>query len=144
MQPKLLKHSTTATQECLSEGPFIGAGSASESFQRYYSFTYTNTAEYKFNIDSHNVTLLGGQESIISKDQSFGVRVNGLTDTRPYVAECRCYYRKASHSKSETVFNSYFATLSYNYDEKYFFDASYRRDGSSLFGLNNNGVTSGL
>ena len=119
------------------EGPFIGAGTASESFQRYYSFTYTNTAEYKFNIDSHNVTLLGGQESIISKDQSFGVRVNGLTDTRLMLLSAGATTEKPSHSKSETVFNSYFATLSYNYDEKYFFDASYRRDGSSLFGLNN-------
>ncbi|WP_231582454.1 thioredoxin family protein, partial [Bacteroides intestinalis] len=41
-----------------------------------------------------------------------------------------------SHSKYDKIFNSYFATFSYNYDEKYYLDLTYRRDGSSLFGLN--------
>ena len=57
-------------------------GSAQEAFQRYYSFTYTNTAEYKFNIDDHNVTLLAGQESIITKSRNFGVYSTGHTDMR--------------------------------------------------------------
>lgn len=39
-------------------GPFAGAGTARESFQRYYSFTYTNTAEYKFTVaDNNHFTL---------------------------------------------------------------------------------------
>ena len=38
--------------------------------------------------------------------------------------------------KYDKIFNSYFATFSYNYDEKYYLDLTYRRDGSSLFGLN--------
>lgn len=118
-------------------GPFEGNGSARETFQRYYSFTYTNTAEYKFNIDNHNVSVLAGQESIITKNQSFGVKVNGLTDERLLLMSAGAQTDKPSHSKSETVFNSYFGTLSYNFDEKYYIDASFRRDGSSLFGLNN-------
>lgn len=119
-------------------GPFEGAGSASESFQRYYSFTYTNTAEYKFSPwDNHNLTILAGQEAIITKNQSFGVSVDGQTDERLMLMSAAATADIPSHSISETVFNSYFATLSYNYADKYFFDASFRRDGSSLFGLNN-------
>ena len=38
-----------------------------------------------------------------------------------------------SHSISESVFNSYFFTGSYNYAEKYYVDLSFRRDGSSKF-----------
>ena len=53
------------------EGPFEGAGVASESFERYYSFTFTNTAEYKFSLsDKHLFTVLAGQESIITKNRS--------------------------------------------------------------------------
>lgn len=38
-----------------------------------------------------------------------------------------------SSSTVESVFNSYFTTLSYNYNSKYFLDLSFRRDGSSKF-----------
>ena len=119
---------------------FQGNGSASESFQRYYQFTYTNTAEYKFSAwEDHDFTVLVGQEAIISKNQSFGISVNGLTDDRLMLlsAATQADVEVPSHSKSETVYNSYFATFSYDYADKYYLDASYRRDGSSLFGLNN-------
>lgn len=118
-------------------GPFEGNGSARESFQRYYSFTYTNTAEYKFKLGSdHNFTFLVGQESIITKNQSFGAEVDGLTDTRLTLMSAGSTAVMPTHSKSEKVFNSYFGTASYNYDDKYYIDLSFRRDGSSLFGLN--------
>ncbi|WP_290389410.1 TonB-dependent receptor plug domain-containing protein, partial [uncultured Bacteroides sp.] len=56
--------------------PFKDAGTAKESFQRYYAFTYTNTAEYKFTAwDRNHFSFLLGQESIIRKNESFGVSV---------------------------------------------------------------------
>ena len=110
-------------------------GSAQEAFQRYYSFTYTNTAEYKFNIDDHNVTLLAGQESIITKSRNFGVYSTGHTDMRQLLLTqgTTVGIGNLSHSISESVFNSYFFTGSYNYAEKYYVDLSFRRDGSSKF-----------
>ena len=117
-----------------------GGGTAQETFQRKYQFTYTNTAEYKFSAwDNHHFSVLVGQESIITKNQSFGVRVNGLADDRLMLmsAASQANVQVPSHKKDETVYNSYFATFSYNYADKYYLDASYRRDGSSLFGLNN-------
>lgn len=58
-------------------------GSASESFQRYSSFTFTNTAEYKFSINEmHNISALVGQESIIYNGSSFGASVDNITDGR--------------------------------------------------------------
>ena len=58
------------------------SGASQQSFSRYYSFTYTNTAEYKFNIKDHYITLLAGQESIISKSRGFGAYSSGHTDKR--------------------------------------------------------------
>ncbi|MCR6509964.1 TonB-dependent receptor, partial [Bacteroides sp. KH569_7] len=118
--------------------PFKDAGTAKESFQRYYAFTYTNTAEYKFTAwDRNHFSFLLGQESIIRKNESFGVSVEGLTDTRLMLMSAGATPKMPSHSKNNTVFNSYFVTGSYNFDEKYYLDATFRRDGSSLFGLNN-------
>ena len=122
------------------ENPFAGDGTASESFQRYYQFTYTNTAEYQFSAwDDHHFDVLVGQESIISKNQSFGVSVSHLDDNRLMLISAAPSdgLSVPSHSITETVYNSYFGTLSYNYADKYYFDASFRRDGSSLFGANN-------
>ena len=122
------------------ENPFVNDGTAVESFQRFYQFTFTNTAEYKFTAwDDHDFTVLVGQEAIMNKNQAFGVTVNHLDDERLMLLSAAPSngLEVPSHSKSETVYNSYFATFSYDYADKYFFDASFRRDGSSLFGLNN-------
>lgn len=111
-------------------------GASQETFSRYYAFTYTNTAEYKFNIDNHNVSVLAGQESIITKSKGFGVFADGYTDARQLLLTQTpnpVPGSNMSHSIVETVFNSFFFTGSYNYASKYFFDATYRRDGSSKF-----------
>ena len=98
-----------------------GEGYRQESFSRYYAFTYTNTAEYKFNIDNHNVTLLAGQESIISKSNGFGVFTSVQTDIRQLKLPqgTTVSISNLSHSVTETVFNSMIFTGSYNYDSNY-------------------------
>ena len=126
-----------SSQVAIPTGPFAGNGSASESFQRSYQFTYTNTAEYRFNIDNtHNFSILAGQESIIKKSEAFGVSVDGLTDSRLMLMSAASTPSLPSHSISETVFNSFFGTFSYDFNEKYFVDLTFRRDGSSLFAKN--------
>ena len=114
------------------------SGSAQESFQRYSSFTLTNTAEYKFDIDKlHNITALIGQEAIIYDGSSFGVSVDGITDDRLTLISHGTTFKKPSADLKKKVMNSFFARAEYNFDEKYYLDASYRTDGSSLFGVNN-------
>ena len=109
---------------------------SSEAFQRWYQFTYTNTAEYKFTInDAHDLSFLIGQESIITRNHNFGVSTSGqpnyiqnlLTQGTTVTMD------DVSHGKSESIMNSYFLTGSYSFAEKYFLDAAVRRDGSSKF-----------
>lgn len=111
-------------------------GSSSQSFQRYYAFTYTNTAEYNrlFN-DIHDVTLLIGQESIITKSNQFGASSRGHVDIRQMLLTqgTTVALTNLSQAISQSTFNSYFANASYNYDHRYFAEATVRRDGSSKF-----------
>jgi len=111
------------------------SGYASTAFTRYYSFTYTNTAEYKFGIDQHFFTFLLGQESIISKSRSFSAYTTGQSDVRQLrlTDGTTVSVSDLGDSRAETVFNSWFGTFSYNWAEKYFLDLSYRADGSSKF-----------
>ena len=68
-------------------------GYAQQSFGRYYQFTYTNTAEYKFSLnDVHNIGVLVGQESIISRIHSVylpKVRLTSVSSSFHRVQPCQ-------------------------------------------------------
>ena len=120
------------------EGPFPLAGSHSKTFRRYYQFTFTNTAEYRFSIaEKNHFAILAGQEAIFDRYESTGISVDGLTDWRLNLISQGTTANMPSNSITESVFNSYFAHLSYDFNEKYYIDASWRLDGSSYFGENN-------
>ncbi len=113
----------------------LNIGSNSESFTRYYQFTYTNTAEYQFSVaEKHHASVLVGQEAIISRSNGFGVSTSGTTDVRMSLLNqgTQVAMSNVSYTKAESVLNSYFINGNYDYDNRYFLDFSYRRDGSSF------------
>lgn len=119
-------------------------GSAAEEFSRFYRWTITNTAEYKFNVaKEHDFSILLGQESMTSKTQSFGVQTDGMTDNRLLLMSAGAKAEMPSHLISDEVRNSWFGMLNYSFADRYFVDLSIRRDGSSLFGKNNRWATFG-
>ena len=117
-------------------GNMTSEGSASRTFWRGYTFTYTNTAEYRFTIaDKNNFGVLIGQEAIISKSHGFGAYATGYTDRRKMLLSqgVDVAIGNLSESSSRTVMNSYFGNLTYDFDGKYIVEGSIRRDGSSKF-----------
>lgn len=107
----------------------------SEAFQRMYQFTYTNTAEYARTFGVHDFSALLGQESVIYHSNNFNVATTGqpnnmqmlLTNGKDVTMD------NVGQGISEYIINSYFLNLHYSYDNRYFFDGSVRRDGSSKF-----------
>ncbi len=70
-----------------------------------------------------NYTTGGNYQTTVDKDGNItGVQSFVGIEGAPYVEHCMA---------------SYFGRLSYNYDERYMFQATIRRDGSSRFGANN-------
>ena len=114
-------------------------GSLGEQFQRGSQWTFTNTIEYKHSFNKvHNLTLLAGQESILYGTDLFNVSGKGITDIRLYqISNLTPSSLSANGKREEYVFNSYFFRGEYNYDEKYYVEGSYRRDGSSRFSPDN-------
>ena len=110
-------------------------GYVSNSFQRYASYTFTHTIEYRKKIKDHSFSALIGEESIFSRSRSFGVFTEGQTDPRQLrlTDGTSIAIGNVSDSRAEESFNSLFATFAYDYDGKYFLDASYRADASSKF-----------
>lgn len=113
-----------------------------ESSDRWYQFTSSNTAEYTFDMGvHHNANLLLGQESIYSKSDGVAVSREGLSDPRMLLLTNATEEPAVTQAISETVFNSFFAKTAYNFKEKYFLDASIRADGSSRFTKKNRWAT---
>jgi TonB-linked SusC/RagA family outer membrane protein len=110
-------------------------GYVSNSFQRYASYTFTHTVEYRKKIQDHSFSALIGEESIFARSRSFGVFTEGQTDPRQLrlTDGTSIAIGNVSDSRAEESFNSFFATLSYDFAGKYYLDASYRADGSSKF-----------
>ena len=120
------------SQTAYPTGPFEGSGTANENFSRYYQFTFTNTAEYTIDfLEDHNITALIGQESIVSKTEGFGVAMDGISDNRMYQISDGTVLTDGypTRTLSDESYNSFFGRLSYNYNDTYLFDASFRRDG---------------
>lgn len=108
-----------------------------EAFQRRYQFTYTNTAEYKFDLNNtHYFTALIGQESIITRNNAFNVSTTGQPSDVQWLLTQGTTVTVADNvgqSLSRSVINSYFLNLNYEFDSRYFLDFNIRRDGSSKF-----------
>ncbi len=113
---------------------YTNPGSAQESFSREYQFTYTNTAEYTFDVaELHHIRALVGQETIIDRSNGFGVFTSGQTDKRLNLLSQGTNVKMSDISRSigEVITNSFFLNGNYDYDNRYFLDFSWRRDGSS-------------
>ena len=113
-------------------------GISQQSYNRYYAFTYTNTAEYSRSFGSnneHTLTALLGEESIIAKSDGFGVFAQEFTDNRTLLLGSAGFIdpTNLSQSVSQETFNSIFLNVAYDYNSKYFVEGTYRRDGSSKF-----------
>lgn len=111
-------------------------GSNSQAFERYYAWTYTNTAEYDKQLNDRNhIRVLLGQESIIRHGESFGAYTTGQTDKRMMLLQQGTDVTVANQTQSwsDLTYNSYFLMANYDLDEKYYVTGSLRRDGSSLF-----------
>jgi TonB-dependent starch-binding outer membrane protein SusC len=76
--------------------------------QQYSKFKFSSIRASKFTVDATGASDLGGAGlSVLSSDEN------------------------------ERVLNSYLGRINYSYDDKYLLTASYRADGSSVFGQNN-------
>lgn len=124
-------------------GQPTGSGSVSESFQRNYEWTWTNTAEYLFTVrEKNNFGVILGHESILGNSEIYAVATRGqIHDKFMTINQGTEPSGIPSYSTGEYAFNSVFGRLEYNYDTRYFVDASVRNDASSRFGANRrNGV----
>jgi TonB-linked SusC/RagA family outer membrane protein len=109
--------------------------SYSENSENAYSFNWTNTLSYQKTFGKHSLNVVVGTEAVEDHDSSLGGSIQGFYSFDPnYVNLSTGTNNKDTYSStaSNSLFSE-FARLDYIFDNKYLFNATIRRDGSSKF-----------
>ncbi len=126
--------------------PFHGDGLASNGraysyYTRYYNWIWTNTLNYNANITANgdlSTNVQVGYEAQKSSGYFNSVQAQDFPATTALVyPSVGARPTTASATISEYSFLSQFATANLNWQNKYVISGSFRRDGSSRFGVNN-------
>jgi len=115
-------------------GPSVTTGGGSSRVNtRTFSWTWNNIVTYDKAIGEHHFNILAGQEAYSYRyDELSASRTKmALPDMPELVVGSQL--TGGSGYRIDYALAGYFTQLLYDYQSKYFFSASYRRDGSSRF-----------
>ncbi len=115
----------------------VEKGTLQTSNTRYRQITTSNTAEYRRRFDRHNMQIVAGQEATDYYYNYYYLSSPDVDPRIPYPTTSTSGDDDGDYSESAYSLLSFFGVAYYNFDNKYFLQASIRRDGSSRFGENN-------
>ncbi|HPX08593.1 MAG TPA: TonB-dependent receptor [Tenuifilaceae bacterium] len=99
----------------------------------YLVSTFNQLLTWNKSFDIHSVEILVGHESFMTKnDYLYGRKEKFFIPDIPELSNAAIISTTTSY-RTETRQESYLSRAMYNYDNKYFLSASFRRDGSSRF-----------
>ncbi|MDR2804386.1 MAG: SusC/RagA family TonB-linked outer membrane protein [Dysgonamonadaceae bacterium] len=113
-------------------------GRISFSDNRYKSYTFLQQLTYNKTINDHyNLDVLAAHENFSYNDvSSSGGKTDEIFAGLPYMVNFTTMTSLNGYEDNRRT-ESYLSRVQLNYDEKYFLDGSFRRDGSSRFDKRN-------
>lgn len=118
------------------------APNVTDNDQKWSTWMWENFASYNKKLEAHNFTIMAGvsaqEYNYLNLNTTSGLMIKEDDQFR-YPDYTTNHDGKASVGgrKETQTKNSYFGRLSYDYNNKYLAEVTFRRDGSSLFGTNN-------
>ncbi|WBO83151.1 SusC/RagA family TonB-linked outer membrane protein [Hymenobacter yonginensis] len=116
----------------------VGSNGSGQANSRYdVGWINENTLSYDKQFGDHSLTLLLGQSAQRSVQQGIITQVSGFATNK--ITQLSAGSVKTEAASDETLWTllSFFGRVNYNYQGKYIFSGSLRRDGSSRFGVDN-------
>lgn len=98
------------------------------------SWTWTNTADYTFDIKKHHFDILVGVEASENKRNSVTRTGTTLSNPDQMYVEAPYITYSGSGSIQESSMFSYISRLTYDWNSRYYLTANWRRDGLSKLG----------
>ena len=127
------------TRSTTIKNPYFGQfvsekGLISKGHSRQLEFNMQQILNYTKQFGHHNVNVMVGHESYDSKAYVLSAaKSHMLTEENDELSGAIIDKQSASSYRTEYNNEGYFARVMYDYNSKYFFSASYRRDASSRF-----------
>ena len=108
----------------------------SQGYRAYSDFLVENYLTYDGKFGNHHLNLVGGMT--FERELTYNLSAWGNNMPEPYYLQIgNATDRDASSSEFEHVLASYIGRLTYDYDSRYLFQATVRRDGSSRLSTGN-------
>src|SRR6218665_1519147 len=118
-----------------SEAYNTGGSIANTSSLRENS-SFTNTLSYEDRFGASHFTILGGNDVQRYKNSVWGIRGTTASDNFfEYIQGGWANIFNGANALGERVFVSYFGRLNYDFKNRYFFTANFRRDGNSALAV---------
>ncbi|TKG96392.1 SusC/RagA family TonB-linked outer membrane protein [Puteibacter caeruleilacunae] len=108
-------------------------GSIYKRKREWFVYNMTNMLRYLKEFGDHTVNAFIAQEASKIDYQRMSAFKSGLVDPWGLELDNAVVSSPSSSYREELMLSSYFGQVSYDYDEKYFFNGVIRRDGSSKF-----------
>lgn len=116
----------------------VYANQLETAYRQVNQITTSNTITYQNTFGGyHNLRALVGQEAM-TYDSYYNQQYSPVVDSAmPYHNSADQTTTEIAESFSQESMLSFLGILDYNFDNRYFLQANFRRDGSSLFGADN-------
>lgn len=131
-------HTNASNYQTALYGPKVSVnGEITKSQTDSNRQNHTQTLTYNDKFGRHNITVMLGHEYYDVKNTYLGAAAQGLFS--PDIKEINAAAKPLPSNSYTSEYNveGYFASAQYNFDERYFLSASYRRDASSRFAKEN-------
>jgi len=122
----------------------LGQPAITFTHETRHSFRNSNTLSYDFGKvlpENHNMNLLIGQETLITKEESLVAEVDGLDNSfdldMAMALNIGTNYAVKNSYEADKKMLSFFGRWNYDYASKYLLSATMRADGSSKFAKGN-------
>ncbi|MCD7938534.1 MAG: SusC/RagA family TonB-linked outer membrane protein, partial [Tannerellaceae bacterium] len=118
-------------------GDGAGSGRASRTIYRYKTYTFQQQLNWNRSFGAHNIDFLVGHENYsYLRSYTYAFKTNEILPNNPVLSNFTVTSSLDNYEYDYKT-ESYLSRLRYNYDDKYFAEASFRRDGSSRFHKDN-------
>jgi TonB-linked SusC/RagA family outer membrane protein len=117
------------------EADYAGEATLQVNSGYFRQLITSNTARYANSInDEHTFSILAGQEATIFDYNMYYIYSPDVNPQIPFPNTAAADQDQGNYFQSSNTMLSFFGMVDYNYQGKYYIQASLRRDGSSRFG----------
>ena len=108
-------------------------GRSSRDRNRFITYTFNQLLTWDRTYGEHHINVLAGHESYTEKSYFLSGEKEGFPMGGIYELDAAATLKNASSRIDNSTKESWLAKAEYDYDDKYYLSASFRRDGSSQF-----------